>query len=109
MRNIYFIVLIIFLANQMTRLRKSNIAPYFIAAEEIQNQNWQYYIEQVIESCYNKEIEKAIRTPQSNLLFDAVINFTKAKQSYNTFHNTVAQSFHLTIEKLAFEEKEKIR
>ena len=93
----------------MTRLRKSNIAPYFIAAEEIQNQNWQYYIEQVIEFCYNKEIEKAIRTPQSNLLFDAVINFTKAKQSYNTFHNTVAQSFHLTIEKLAFEEKEKIR
>ena len=107
MRNIYFIVLIIFLANQMTRLRKSNIAPYFIAAEEIQNQNWQYYIEQVIEFCHNKEIGKTIRMPQSNLLFDTVINITEAKQSYDTFYNTVAQSFHLIIEKLPFEGKKR--
>ena len=46
--------------------------------------------------------------PQSNLLFDTVINITKAKQSYNTFYNTVALSFQLTTEKLPFEKKEKI-
>ena len=47
--------------------------------------------------------------PQWNLLFDTVINITEAKQLYNTFYNTVAQSFHLKIEKLPFEEKGKIR
>ena len=70
MRNIYFIVLIIFLANQMFKLKKikhSTVTDDYIAAEEIQNQNWQYYVEQVIEFCYNKEIGKTIRTPQSNL------------------------------------------
>ena len=94
---------------QIKKIKHSTVTDDFIAAEEIQNQNWQYYIEQVIEFCHNKEIGKTIRTPQSNLLFDTVINITEAKQSYNTFYNTVLQSFHLTIEKLAFEEKEKIR
>ena len=85
MRNIYFIVLIIFLANQMFKLKKikhSTVTDDYIAAEEIQNQNWQYYVEQVIEFCYNKEIGKTITTPQSNLFFDTVINITEAKQSY---------------------------
>ena len=91
------------------KIKHSTVTDDFIAAEEIQNQNWQYYIEQVIEFCHNKEIGKTIRTPQSNLLFDTVINITEAKQSYNTFYNTVTQSFHLTIEKLPFEEKEEIR
>ena len=63
----------------------------------------------VIEFCHNKEIGKTITRPQSNLLFDTVINIIKAKQTYNTFYNTVAQSFHLTVRKLFFEEKEKIR
>ena len=91
------------------KIKHSSVTDDFIAAQEIQNQNWQYFTEQVIEFCYNKEIGKTIRTPQSNLLFDTVINITKAKQSYNTFHNTVIQSFHLTIEKLPFGEKEKIK
>ena len=91
------------------KIKDSTITDDFIAAEEIQNQNWQHYIEQVIEFCPNKKIGKTIRTPKSNLLFETVINITEAKQSYNTFYNTVAQSFHLTIEKLLFEEKEKIR
>ena len=90
-------------------MKHSTVTDDFIAAEEIQNQNWQYYIEQVIEFCHNKEIGKTIRMPQSNLLFDTVINITEAKQSYNTFYNTVAQSFYLTTGKLPFEEKEKIR
>ena len=92
------------------KIKHTFVTDCFIAAEEIQNQNWQYHIEQVIEFCYNKEIGKTIRTPQSNLLFDAVMNITKAKQSHNTFHNTVGESFNLkTIEKLPVEEKEKIK
>ena len=67
--------------SQLKKIKHSTVTDDFIAAEEIQNQNWQYYVEQVIEFCYNKEIGKTIRTPQSNLLFDTVINITEAKQS----------------------------
>ena len=66
--------------SQFKKIKHSTITDDFIAAEEIENQNWQYYIEQVIEFCCNKEIGNTIRTPQSNLLFDTVINITKAKQ-----------------------------
>ena len=85
---------------QIKKIKHSTVTDDFIAAEEIQNQNWQHYIEQVIEFCHNKEMGKTIRTPQSNLLFDTLINI---------FYNTVAQSFHLTVEKLPFEEKEKTK
>ena len=61
------------------RIKHSTITDDFIAVAEIQNQNWQYYIEQVIEFCHNKEIGKTITTPQSNLSFDTVINITEAK------------------------------
>ena len=61
------------------RIKHSTITDDFIAVEEIQNQNQQYYIEQVIEFCHNKEIGKTITTPQSNLSFDTVINITEAK------------------------------
>ena len=67
---------------KLKKIKHSTVTDDYIAAEEIQNQNWQYYVEQVIEFCYNKEIGKAIRTPQSNLFFDTVINITEAKQSY---------------------------
>ena len=66
------------------KIKYSTVTDDFIAAEEIKNQNWQNYIEQFI-------------------------NITQAKQSYNSFYHTVAQSFHSTIEKLTFEKKEEIR
>ena len=52
-----------------------------IAAEEIQNQNWQYFIEQVLEVFKDKEIGKTIRKSQDFLL-DTVENVTVAKKSY---------------------------
>ena len=36
------------------KIKDSTITDDFIAAEEIQNQNWQHYIEQVIKFCPNK-------------------------------------------------------
>ena len=66
--------------------KHSGVTDDYIAAEEIQNQNWQYFIEQVLEVCKDKEIGRTIRKSQDFLL-DTVENVTLAKKSYETFYN----------------------
>ena len=39
-------------------IKDSAVTNDYIAAEEIQNRNWQYFIEQVLEVCKDKEICK---------------------------------------------------
>ena len=74
-----------------------------IAAEEIQNQNWQYFIEQVLEVFKDKEIGKTIRKSQDFLL-DTVENVTVAKKSYETFYNIIEQNFYSAMEKISLDE-----
>ena len=38
------------------KIKHSKVTDDYIAAEEIQNQNWQYFIERVIEVCKSKEL-----------------------------------------------------
>ena len=40
----------------ISKVKHSKVTDDYIAAEEIQNQNWQYFIERVIEVCKSKEI-----------------------------------------------------
>ena len=43
----------------MIKIRHSKVTDDYLAAEEIQNQNWQYFIERVIEVCkYDKKNPK---------------------------------------------------
>ena len=42
-------------------VKHSAVTDDYIAAEQIQNQNWQYFVEQVIEVCKDKEIGKTIK------------------------------------------------
>ena len=67
-------------------VKHGGVTDDYIAAEEIQNQNWQYFIEQVLEVCKDKEIGRTIRKSQDFLL-DTVENVTLAKKSYETFYN----------------------
>ena len=59
----------------------------YIAAEKIQNQNWQYFIE-----CVN-----------------TVENGTIVKKYYETFYNVVERNFYPTINKLSIDERDKIK
>ena len=45
----------------LIKIRHSEVTDDYIAAEGIQNQNWQYFIERVIELCKSKEICKTIK------------------------------------------------
>ena len=55
----------------------------------MQNQNWQYFVESVLEVCRTQEIGKAIRKPQANLLIDTVENVTIAKKHIKIYANSL--------------------
>ena len=62
------------------KIKHSRVTDDYIAAEEIQNQNWQYFIERGIEVSKSKEIGSTIKKSEDFLL-TTVENVTMAKKS----------------------------
>lgn len=62
-------------------IRHSSVTHDYIAAEEIQNANWQYFVEQVLEVCNRQEIGETVRKPKANLLMGIVMNIIIAKKT----------------------------
>ena len=91
----------------MIKIRHSKVTDDYLAAEEIQNQNWQYFIERVIEVCKSKEIGSTIKKSQDFLL-TTVENVTVAKKSYKTFYNIVERNFFTTMQQLSIDEQTEI-
>ena len=83
----------------LIRIRHSLVTDNYPAAEEIQNQNWQYFIERVIEVCKSKEIGSSIQ-PDQEFLLSPVENVTLTKKVYDMMYKTIARNFYLTILKL---------
>ena len=90
------------------KIKHSKVTDDYIAVEEIQNKNWQYFIERVIEVCKSKEIGSTIRKSQ-NFLLNAVENVAIAKRSYETFYNVVEKNVYSTMNKLSVDERNKIK
>ena len=61
------------------QIKHSKVTDDHIAAEEIQNQNWQYFIECVIEVCKSKETGGTTKKSEDFLL-TSVENVTMAKK-----------------------------
>ena len=80
----------------------------YIAAEEIQNQNWQYCIERVTEVCKSKEVGSSIK-PTENFLLTTVENVTFAKKSYKTFYNVIEKNLFSTMSKISIDEREELK
>ena len=89
-------------------IKHSKVTDDYIAAEEIQNQNWQYFIERVLEVCKAKEGGSTIKKSEDFLL-TTVENVTIAKKSYQTFYNIVEKHLYLTMEKLSIDKPDKIK
>ena len=70
---------------EVKNVKQSVVTDDYIATEEIQNQNWQCFVESVLEVCKVQEIGKTIRKPQANLLIDTVENVTIAKKKLSKF------------------------
>ena len=90
------------------KIKHSKVTDDYIAAEEIQNQNWQYFIERVIEVCKSKEIGSTISKSEGFLL-NTVENITIAKKFYEAFYNVVARNFYSIMNKLPVDERDKIK
>ena len=85
----------------LIKIRYSVVTDNYLAAEEIQNRNWQYFIERVIEVCKSKEEIK----PNEEFLLTTVENTTIAKKAYETFYNIASTNFNLTINKISVDEQ----
>ena len=98
------------LANHLSliRIRHSLVTDKYLAAEENQNQNWQYFIEHVIEVCKSREIGSKIQ-PAQEFLLTTVENVTLTKRVYNMVYKTIARNFYLTISKLSVDEQKEIK
>ena len=70
------------------KIRHTQLTDDYLAAEELQNQDWQYVIERILEVSSN---------PNS---INPIENITVAKKVYKMLFNTVATNFHLTIPEL---------
>ena len=90
------------------KIKHSKVTDDYIAAEEIQNQNWQYFIERVIEVCKSKEIGSTIKKSE-DLLLTTVENVTMTKKSYDTFYNVIERNFYSTMNKLSLDERDQIK
>ena len=91
----------------MIKIRHSKLTDDYLADEEIQNQNWQYFIKRVIEVCKSKEIGSTIKKSEDFLL-TTVENVTMAKKSYETFYNIVERNFFSTMQQLSLDEQTEI-
>ena len=91
----------------LLNIRHSKVTDDYLVAEEIQNQNWQYFIERVIEVCKSKEIGSTIKKSEDFLL-TTVENVTLAKKSYKSFYNIVERNFHSTMQQLSVNEQNDI-
>ena len=85
----------------LIKIRHGVVTDNYLAAEEIQNQIWQYFIARVIEVCKSKEEIK----PNEELLLTTAENTTMAKKAYETFYNIASTNFNLTINKISVDEQ----
>ena len=92
----------------LIRIRHSLVTDNYLTAEEIQNQNWQYFPERIIQICKSKEIGSTIQ-PDEEFLLTTVENVTITKTVYNLVYNTIARNFYSTISKLSVDKQKEIK
>ena len=68
----------------LIKIRHSLATDNYLAAEESQNQNWQYFIERVIEVCKSKEAGSTIK-PTEDFLLTTLENVTVTKKVTKLF------------------------
>ena len=85
--------------NEIIKIRHSQLTNDYLAAAEIQNQDWQYFIERILEvSTQPNSIN-----PQEAFLKNTIENITVAKKIYKMLFDTIANNFNLIIPDLSAE------
>ena len=85
---------------ELIKIRHRIVTDNYLAAEEIQNQGWQYFIERVLEVC--KFNDANLIKPSEEFLLSTIENVTVAKRVYRMIFNTVSRNFNLTINDFSY-------
>ena len=84
---------------ELIKIRHSIVTDNYLVAEEIQNQDWQYFIERVLEvSKFNNT--NLIKSGEEFLL-STIENVTVARRVYSMIFDIVSRNFNLTINDLS--------
>ena len=92
----------------LIKVKHSVVTDNYIATEEIQNQNWQYFIERVLEVCHSKEVGSTMK-PTEDFLLTTVKNVILAKKFYETFYNVAECNLYSTMPKISNDEREQLQ
>ena len=92
----------------LIKIRHTLVIDNYLAIEEIQNLNWQYFIECVIEVCKSKEIGSTIQ-PAEEFLLSTAENVTLTKKVYDMIYNTIARNFYSTGLKFSVDKQKEIK
>ena len=85
--------------NEIIKIRHSQLTNDYLAAAEIQNQDWQYFIERILEVSNQPNSINS----QETLVKNTIDNITIAKKIYKTVFDTIANNFNLLIPDLSAE------
>ena len=77
----------------------------YSAAEEIQNENWQYFVQRTTEVCKSKVLIR----PHEEFLLSTVENVTIPKKAYETFYNIIEKNLYITIKNFQLMKKKKFK
>ena len=89
---------------ELKKIKHSVVTQDYIAAQEIQDKNWQYFVESVL-SYSNEPKEKESQKP---FQLDTLENVTILKKIYEKLYDTVAKQFYTTLQKLPLELSQEI-
>ena len=67
------------------KVKHSVVTEDYIAIEKIQSQNWQYFVESVLEACRRKNSGETVYQHQSKLIKASIENVTIANKTYKSF------------------------
>ena len=68
----------------LKKVKHSVVTEDYIAIEKIQSQNWQYFVESVLEACRRKNSGETIHQHQSKLIKASILMIYILKTIYQT-------------------------
>ena len=89
-------------------VRYGTIADDYIVLDRIQNQNWQYLIESILDGCKSNNRGKAIEIKKLKIVENNVENIAVCKKAYQSFYDLIAQNLINTVNELPADEIEDI-
>ena len=89
---------------ELKKIKPSVVTQDYIAAQEIQDKNWQYFVESVLS--YSDEPKE--KESQKPFQLDTLENVTVLKKTYEKLYDTVAKQFNTTLQKLPVELSQQI-